>query len=129
MKRAAFILILAATFAAPASSDEQRSYTRRTSPGQNVEINWHFYVNERCHPTPPAVTVTSAPAHGRVEIGTAIRKAPEATVGMSACTGQEVNGSLITYTPDPGFIGDDHFTYDRKLPTNLLHATITVRVR
>ena len=112
-----------------ALADGTQAFRRTTRPGQPVEVAWHFSVDTKCRPAILVVTVTSPPAHGHVEISQSVRAAPKATVGESVCTGQQVEGQLVTYTPEPGFIGEDRFVYDRKLPTDVSHNTVTVRIR
>jgi hypothetical protein len=112
MKAAIFVLAFGLTASGMA---QEVPKTHRTVP-PDVESRvgstamWHINGgNGRCSARgTPRLEITAPPMHGTVRFATGDVGIPEG----SGCR-NSVYGVLILYTPAPGFVGQDQFTYDR----------------
>jgi hypothetical protein len=108
------ILVLAFGLAAPAMAQDVPP--RRISVPPNVESQvgstamWHIKGgNGRCSSRgTPTLETTAPPMHGTLRFNTADVGIPKG----SGCS-NSVYGTVILYTPAPGFVGQDQFTLNR----------------
>ena len=109
----AAILALAFGLAAPALAQEVPEIHRTVPPNVESKVGsaamWHIKGgNGRCSARgTPTLDITVPPKHGTVRFVTGDVGIPEG----SGCS-NSVYGRMILYTPAPGFIGQDQFTYN-----------------
>lgn len=94
-------ILLSSACAGPAMREIQRSVVS----GQEARVNYHSDVFGReCAPMPaPPVILMENPKNGKVRVSESIN--PEWCGNMP--------GTAVFYTSDPGFVGEDRFTYTR----------------
>jgi hypothetical protein len=110
----AAILALALGLAAPAFAQELPEIHRTVPPNVESKVGsfamWHIKGgNGRCSARgTPTLDISTPPKHGSVRFATGDVSIPEG----SGCR-NSVYGVVILYTPAPGFVGQDQFTYNR----------------
>ena len=58
------------------------------------------------------ITIVDAPANGRVDQRPGEVTIGENWVGKKSCAGTRLNGVKVYYTPNQGFTGTEHFSFD-----------------
>jgi hypothetical protein len=108
------ILVLVLSLAAPAMAQDVPEIRRAIPPNVESRVGstamWHIKGgNGRCSSRgTPALEITAPPMHGTVRFDTADVGIPK----DSGCR-NSVYGTVILYTPAPGFVGQDQFTLNR----------------
>lgn len=90
------------------------SSTKAVTSGQTIRVNYYSTLNADCTSMGQTVVrVVDGPASGRISV--------TQTVGNSTfrqgnqryhCNAMKTPGTLVTYTPNPGFKGTDRVTLD-----------------
>lgn len=100
--------------------------------GERRQILEFYFVNPDCSSSgTPVIKVAKPPQHGKVEIveGTAFADFAK-TSNFAACNAKKVTATLVFYTSEPGYLGDDEIALDR---IGVLGAygyhTYTIKVR
>lgn len=112
--RKAVILALAFGLAAPAMAQDTPEMRRAVAPNVESRVGstamWHIKGgNGRCESRgTPTLEIVAPPMHGTVRFDTADVGIPKG----SGCS-NSVYGTVILYTPAPGFVGQDQFTLNR----------------
>jgi hypothetical protein len=88
--------------------------------GAKSEITTHTRYDSRCQSRPVKIRITAAPANGTVTAETKSIVVPEKSDrGMpqqSPCVGKTMEGVVVYYQSNPGFVGQDSFRYQRLNP-------------
>lgn len=96
--------------------DREKSYT--TTAGAPVEVGAAFALNPDCSSQPGVeVRLVNEPQNGAVKIEQAkhVAEIPPQRP-LSACNGRMVDAFVTNYTPAPGFVGVDRFTFQAFSP-------------
>jgi hypothetical protein len=111
---------------------QQRIVVTQGSTLQKHRIAFTYVVHQDCSSTElPLVQVVERPINGRVAVerGTGQVDFPKDNP-RSACKGRITNGVVVSYEPDPRFIGLDVITIKVVFPAgNSLQRRYTVEVR
>jgi hypothetical protein len=105
------IIALAVSLAAPAMAQDVPQIRRAVPPNIESQIGstamWHIKGgNGRCASRgTPTLEITAPPMYGTIRFDTADVGIPKG----SGCS-NSVYGTVILYTPAPGFVGQDQFT-------------------
>jgi hypothetical protein len=118
-------------FAGPVMADDfSRTFRVSTRAGKEVKINSHSRFNAQCVVIgTPSVTTTVKPAHGSVILRDVVHQVGTRTTAET-CNKKWMRGIGIYYRPNPGFRGEDRFSYDVYFAPNWVFrdtAIITVR--
>jgi hypothetical protein len=88
--------------------------------GVKSEITSHTRYDSRCQPSPVNIRITTAPANGTVTTETKSIVVPAQSdrgfAQQSPCVGKTVDGVVVYYQSNPGFVGQDSFRYQRLNP-------------
>jgi hypothetical protein len=88
--------------------------------GVKSEITSHTRYDSRCQPSPVNIRITAAPANGTVTTETKSIVVPAQSdrgfAQQSPCVGKRVDGVVVYYQSNPGFVGQDSFRYQRLNP-------------
>jgi hypothetical protein len=87
----------------------------------SVDIN--VLANDEAHGAPVTLTINGNPAHGTATVDASALTKINPAISPSVTTGPN-----ITYKPDAGFLGIDHFTYLLSTPNGTSTATVTITV-
>jgi hypothetical protein len=89
--------------------------------GREERCTSHMRYDGQRRVWPVSITVTVPPAKGKVSTR---------TVGETAKNGLQVQATEIDYRSNPGFVGQDSFTYQRRSddPSDPLNGTYTMIV-
>jgi hypothetical protein len=88
--------------------------------GAKSEIATHTRYDSRCQPRPVRIRITAAPTNGTVTTETKTivvpAKSDRGVPQQSPCVGKTMEGVVIYYQSEPGFVGQDSFRYQRLNP-------------
>jgi hypothetical protein len=99
----------------PESHEKEISSIRGALSGQRQWLQSFYAIDAECTSLGlPTLRVAKAPRHGRVSIEQSVALADvDKGDARSACNGKSVPATVIFYTSDPGFVGDDHAEFER----------------
>lgn len=110
------LLLAAACVLAPCLASAQSA---TVEAGVKTEIATHMRYDSRCNPTAVSIKILDAPAYGTVTSEPKSIVVPKSERNMpqqANCIGKTISGVAIYYKSEPGFIGQDHFRYQRLNP-------------
>lgn len=82
---------------------------RHSAHGQTVRLGRHGQWNRFCHMSEiPTIDVPTPPAHGKLEI----RQERFEISSASECAGSTVDGTVVYFTPEAGFHGEEKVSYN-----------------
>jgi hypothetical protein len=88
--------------------------------GVKSAITTHTRYDSRCQSSPVTIKISAAPANGTVTAETkSVVVPPESDRGIaqqSPCVGKTIDGVVVYYQSNPGFVGQDSFRYQRLNP-------------
>jgi hypothetical protein len=92
---------------------EAAARSRHTAADTPVELRAHAHWSSECRSaTLPSVSWVDKPAHGHVDEHAGEITIQASSGGDKKCEGVEVHGLHLIYTPEAGFHGIDHVSYD-----------------
>jgi hypothetical protein len=104
----------------PTAVDDNAS----TQEGHAVDVD--VLANDDTHGAPVTIDSVTQPAHGTVVIEPAAGQ--PAAAGPAAAQPAAAATATLRYTPDPGYIGPDPFTYTISTANGSSSATVNLRV-
>ena len=114
------LLAATATVLCLSSVAEANQITRTVPSGKTSVVFTYKPENRSCESAFGVATLIAKPQHGQVShhlVGTEFTTALNDRSGTPiGCRGRPTTGFAVTYTPDPGFHGVDHFTLDVQQP-------------
>ena len=130
------LLVLTMFVSAPAVAQTvvpiEDTLHRVIAPGQEAVIrNYSSWNSSTCAPNPPPqVMLRSQPQHGTVTIRPGMSTIRLIREGKTkACLGVTIPGTVVAYTPSPGFRGTDEFDYSITSTNGVYHDTAVLDVR
>ena len=111
----AFIAVLPALsgcVSAPIGGAKQNSQTVKVISGKKTAVGSSSLVKQDCtFASYPYNGVVKPPAHGKLDIEHGTTHPRFAKDSMAyLCSNKAVNGNIIYYTSNPGFVGSDQYT-------------------
>lgn len=115
---------------APATSS--MTINHEVTAGKATKVEWFYSLNTDCSERAGvAGRVVRPAAHGVVELAHG-QDLPNFAVESeyAHCNSAQVPAWEVTYTPQPGFLGRDNFSYDELFPDGVVtHVEITIDVK
>lgn len=110
----AAVIGLAGTAGASALPGQIATFERVVSAGHTLKVMSVSSVDQACHSLGPfAVSLMDAPRDGRVEVVQGRDFPNFSTLNTrSRCNTRKLPATVVTYTPAPGFVGEDDFAIE-----------------
>ncbi|MEZ2222288.1 Ig-like domain-containing protein [Rhizobium sp. RCC_161_2] len=106
------VMALSGCVSAPIGGAKQIQFSGKVAPGKKTRITSASLVKQDCtFASFPYTGIIKQPARGKIDIEhgpVASKFSKDSTAYM--CSGRTVQGNIIFYTPNPGFVGTDQFT-------------------
>ncbi len=130
------LLVLTLFVAAPSAAQTvvpiEDTFHRVIAAGPEAAIKtYSSWSSSTCAANPPPqIVLRSRPQHGTVVIRPGSSTIRQVREGKSdACLGVTIPGTVVAYTPSPGFRGTDGFDYIITSTNGVYHDTVVLDVR
>jgi hypothetical protein len=128
MIRIAAAATLAFALAAPASAlDRTRHVT--TDRDTEIVVGNYYSIRRDCSTRPAVVEIVQKPAKGQLSLREDDHTVTRGPGVAADCLGQKGKASIVTYTPNKGFVGHDMFRLNVAYTKRTDSFTGTVAVR